>query len=191
MMPLLKHDGEIDYLEHFMAPGEADQHFHLLLNSLDWQEEWLRIAGKSVQVPRLVSWYGDAGKTYRYAGVQHEPQEWTPALASLRASLEAVCGRPFNSVLGNLYRTGQDAMGWHADDEPELGHEPYIASLSLGAERTFEIRHNNTRKTQRMPLAHGSLLLMHGSFQTHWKHRIPRQPGCNLPRINLTFRYLV
>jgi alkylated DNA repair dioxygenase AlkB len=113
---------------------------------------------------------------------------WTDTLWALKERVEAQSGRRFNSVLGNLYRNGNDAMGWHADNEPELGPEPCIASLSFGAERRFELRHNQTRRLLSLPLNHGSLLLMGGHLQRHWRHRIPRMPGLQDPRVNLTFR---
>lgn len=190
-MHLLNQDGIIDYVEVFLAPDAADCLLPILVNTLSWREETIRIAGRAVRVPRRVAWHGDPGAVYRYSGVTHEPEPWTPALLELRERLEAWCQRPFNSVLGNLYRDGQDAMGWHADNEPELGPAPHIASLSLGAERRFEIRHNRSRETLSMPLAHGSLLIMGGTFQAHWKHRLARQPGIAKPRANLTFRNII
>ena len=188
---LLNRDGEIDYMAAFLEPDEADRLLLNLMNTLDWREETLRIAGKTISVPRRVAWHGDTGAVYRYSGTTHEPEPWTPALLELKTRLEACCHRPFNSMLGNLYRDGQDAMGWHADKEPELGPAPFIASLSLGAERRFEIRHNRSRETLGMPLAHGSLLTMGGAFQTRWKHRVPRQPSVTGVRINLSFRNII
>ena len=184
-------DGELAFVENFIAPPEADAFFCGLRESLDWREEHILIAGRTVKVPRLVCWYGDPGAQYRYSGVDHRPLPWTELLLSLKARVEAHCGRPFNSVLANLYRDGADAMGWHADREKELGPEPYIASLSFGAERRFDLRHNRTRKVLSLPLTHGSLLLMGGSLQHRWRHRVPRMPGVNGPRINLTFRAVV
>jgi len=138
----------------------------------------------------LVAWHGDPEAAYRYSGVTHAPCPWTPALRDIQTRLESYCGVRFNSVLGNLYRNGNDAMGWHADNERELGPEPFIASVSLGAERRFEMRHNQSRDILRLPLAHGSLLTMGGAFQAHWRHRIPRQPAILGPRINLTLRII-
>ena len=185
---LLDRDGVLDYAEAFLDSAEADQVFGILRDTLDWHEDLIRIGSRVITAPRRVVWHGDPGAVYRYSGTVHEPLPWTPVLLTLRARVESLCGQAFNSVLGNLYRDGGDAMGWHADNERELGPAPCIASLSLGAERRFEIRHNRTREALGMPLAHGSLLLMHGPFQAHWKHRIPRQPGLAAPRINLTFR---
>lgn len=188
---MLNQDGEIDYLAEWVDPGTADAWFLALQNELTWRDEWLRIAGRVITAPRRVAWHGDPGAAYRYSGVTHEPCPWTPALRDIQARLESHCGVRFNSVLGNLYRNGGDAMGWHADNERELGPDPFIASVSLGAERLFEIRHNRSRDILRLPLAHGSLLTMGGSFQAHWRHRVPRQPAIEGPRINLTFRSII
>jgi alkylated DNA repair dioxygenase AlkB len=188
---LLNRDGELDLIEGFLPPGEADGFLARLREELAWREEHILIAGRPIRVPRLVCWYGAAGARYRYSGVMHEPLPWTDTLSVLKARVEQACGRRFNSVLGNLYRDGDDSLGWHADKERELGPEPYIASLSFGAERRFELRHNKTRETLALPLSHGSLLLMGGSLQRHWRHRVPKMPGVRLPRINLTFRTIV
>ncbi len=189
-MPLLNRNGEIDYHEAFLGTDEADRLFFSLQAAMDWHEESIRVAGHSIRVPRRVAWHGDPDAVYHYSGVRHEPRPWTPGLLALKSRLEAFCGQRFNSVLGNRYADGQDAMGWHADNEPELGPEPFIASLSLGAERRFDIRHNTTREVLHLPLTHGSLLTMGGSFQSHWQHRIPKAPGLTAPRINLTFRLI-
>jgi alkylated DNA repair dioxygenase AlkB len=188
---LLNRDGIIDFCEDFIDPTEAEQWLRVLSNTLDWREEFLSIAGRTIPVPRLVAWHGDPGASYSYSGLRHDPVPWTPALLELRQRVETACGHGFNSVLGNLYRHGQDAVSWHADDEPELGFEPVIASLSLGAERRFEVRHNRMRDILKLPLNSGSLLLMRGAFQHHWQHRIPRQAGITAPRINLTFRFIL
>jgi alkylated DNA repair dioxygenase AlkB len=188
MAKLLNLDGELDFIEDFIPDREADAFLVRLQEDLAWQEENIIIAGRKIQVPRLVCWYGDPGARYRYSGVDHPPSIWTETLRALKERVEAKSGRRFNSVLGNLYRNGNDAMGWHADNEPELGPEPFIASLSFGAERRFELRHDKTRHNLSLTLSHGSLLLMGGRLQRHWRHRIPRMPGMQDPRINLTFR---
>jgi len=187
-MPLLTRDGKIDFCDDFLDPVEAEEYLHVLSRTLDWREEFLRIAGRTIPAPRRVAWHGDPGARYSYSGLRHDPVPWTSELLELRQRVEIACGHAFNSVLGNLYRNGQDAVSWHADDEPELGFEPVIASLSLGAERRFEVRHNRSREILRLPLNAGSLLIMRGAFQHHWQHRIPRQAGITAPRINLTFR---
>lgn len=189
-MHVLNREGEIDFHEDYLGTEEADRLFLAMEATMDWHEEFIRMAGRSVRVPRRVAWHGDSGAVYHYSGVRHEPRPWTPDLLALKTRLEAFCGHRFNSVLGNRYADGQDAMGWHADNEPELGSEPFIASLSLGAERRFDIRHNTRREVLHLPLAHGSLLTMSGSFQSHWQHRIPKQTTITAPRINLTFRMI-
>lgn len=189
-MRLLNRDGEIDFYEDFLTENEANRLIHRMETSIDWQEEHLRMGGRTIRVPRQVAWHGDAGAVYQYSGVRHEPQPWTPELLALRTRLEDFCGHRFNSVLGNRYADGQDGMGWHADNEQELGHEPFIASLSLGAERRFDIRHNATREILHLSLGPGSLLTMGGVFQSHWQHRIAKAAGITRPRINLTFRLI-
>ena len=188
---IIDSDGDLDFSEHFIPREEADDFFSALREELAFEEEFIRIAGREVRVPRLVCWYGDPGARYRYSGTAHEPLPWTATLRELKRRVEAHCGRRFNSVLGNLYRDGGDAMGWHADKERELGPEPYIASLSFGAERQFQIRHNKNRRVFVLALPHGSLLAMGGRLQHHWRHRIPKEPGVTAPRINLTFRTIL
>jgi alkylated DNA repair dioxygenase AlkB len=183
-------DGELRLVEGFLSASKAATRFQSLQSELDWQEEALVIAGRQVMVPRLVCWYGDPGARYRYSGVSHEPAPWTPALAQLREEVEQRSGSRFNSVLGNLYRTGQDSMGWHADKEKELGPDPVIASLSLGATRRFLLRHNRTREQIELSLTDGSLLIMGGRLQHAWRHCVPKAPRGAEARINLTFRLI-
>jgi len=187
-MRVLNREGEIDYHEDFLGAAEASSLFYALEVAMDWHDEFIRIAGRPIRVPRAVAWHGDDDAIYRYSGVRHEPRPWTTDLLAIKSRLETFCKQRFNSVLGNRYADGQDGMGWHADDERELGAEPFIASLSLGAERRFDIRHNASREILHLTLAHGSLLTMSGSFQSHWQHRIPKQTAIAMPRINLTFR---
>lgn len=181
-------DGELQLITDFLPPLEAAELCAQLPRELSFGEEILTIAGRKVAAPRLVCWYGDPDAVYRYSGITHRPLPWTARLSRLRQRLESHCGRPFNSVLCNLYRDGNDSMGWHADREPELGPEPFIASLSLGATRSFELRHCHSPLRLRLELSSGSLLLMGGALQHHWRHRIPKQPDRPGVRINLTFR---
>ena len=183
-------DAEWLLIEGFLTAPEAATLFQSLRSELDWQEEALVIAGRQVMVPRLVCWYGDPGARYRYSGVSHEPLPWTPALTRLRTAVEQRSGSRFNSVLGNLYRSGQDSMGWHADKEKELGPNPVIASLSLGATRRFLLRHNRTREQIELGLTDGSLLIMGGRLQHDWRHCVPKAPRGAEARINLTFRLI-
>ncbi len=181
-------DGELHYYPEFLATENADKVFHQLAGQLDWKEEQLRMMGKQITAPRLVCWYGDPEAVYRYSGVDHQPLPWDPVLLQLRQKIFQLSGFEFNCVLGNLYRNGQDSMGWHADKEKQLGNNPVIASLSLGAERLFKLRHNRNKQNLDMNLEHGSLLIMAGSLQHHWRHCLPKTRCAVKPRINLTFR---
>lgn len=185
---LLVRDGELHYLPGFLQASEQAEWFQRLSAGLDWQEEEIVIAGKRLKVPRRVCWYGTPEAIYRYSGVSHQPLPWSDDLLVLKQRIEAACGRHFNSVLANLYRDGNDSIGWHADKERELGENPFIASLSLGEERLFRLRHIRTGDTVNLPLAGGSLLLMGGSLQHHWRHCIPKTRAAKSARINLTFR---
>lgn len=174
------------------AFGEAAaEWFTRLQEDVAWQAEWIRMFGKVHEVPRRVAWHGDADAAYRYAGVSHAPQPWIPVLQGIRERTEAVAGEAFNSVLLNRYRTGRDHMGWHRDNEPELGPAPTIASVSLGAERRFDLRHTVTKERISCSLPSGSLLIMDGPLQLHWKHRMPPVPRLEAERINLTFRRIL
>lgn len=190
-MPVVGEDGWVRLWPDFLSPAEADECCEALLRELAWRCEHIRMGARTVQVPRLVCWYGDAGAVYRYSGVDHRPQPWTPRLAMLRRRVESGCGLRFNGVLGNLYRDGRDHLGWHADDEPELGPEPAIASLSLGATRRFRLRHTATGQTRSLDLPSGSLLLMGGVLQRHWKHCLCRTARPVAARINLSFRHVI
>ncbi len=150
--------------------------------------ETIRLFGRPVTVPRLVSWHGDPGTAYVYSGTRHEPLPWTPLLRDLCGRAARRAGTAFNSVLANLYRDGADAMGWHSDDEPELGPDPVIASLSLGAARRFRLKPRRGGEPRELLLTDGSLLVMGPGVQAGWRHCIPRQTGVREPRINLTFR---
>ncbi|WOJ95208.1 alpha-ketoglutarate-dependent dioxygenase AlkB [Congregibacter variabilis] len=166
--------------------------FDELHSGLDWRQEPITLFGKRYMQPRLLAWYADAGLSYRYSGIQHQPLAWTPGLAALRERIEMLTGASFNSVLANQYRDHRDSMGLHADDEPELGQRPVIASLSLGEERVFRLKHRTRRdiKPLRLALSSGTLLIMRGDTQKNWRHEVPKQTKTCGPRINLTFRYV-
>ena len=192
MNPFDLPDAELRYQPQFFSPEEADNFYDQLLTSLAWEQKPIRIFGKELMQPRLVAWYGDSGISYSYSGIRLEALPWDPILWKIKEQVEASVGTAFNSVLCNLYRDGKDSMGWHADDEPELGPEPCIASVSLGAERYFHLKHksNKALPTTKILLEHGSLLLMHGPTQTHYKHQLPKTRKVQSPRINLTFRQI-
>ena len=184
-------DGELYLIKQFYSLLESDLLFTALETGLAWQEETLFIFGKRVKVPRLMCWYGDQDAIYQYSGVKHQPKPWPAVLQSVRETVEQQCQWSFNSVLANLYRNGQDSMGCHADDEKELGHNPLIASLSLGDERLFKLHHKKTKETVNITLGHGDLLIMAGTLQHHWMHSIPKTKKVKTPRINLTFRKIL
>jgi alkylated DNA repair dioxygenase AlkB len=181
-------DGELRWWPEAFPAADAARLFALLRATLPWQQERLTIFGREHPVPRLVAWHGDPGARYRYSGVLHEPAAWTDTLLEIRARVEALSGHRYNSVLANLYRDGRDGMGWHADDEPELGRNPVIASVSLGATRRFRLRHRGSGETRALDLTDGSLLVMAGPLQHHWQHSLAKTARAVGPRINLTFR---
>ncbi|MDO9169741.1 MAG: alpha-ketoglutarate-dependent dioxygenase AlkB [Methylobacter sp.] len=183
-------DGELYLIKQFYSLPEADLLFAKLHADLAWQEEAIFIYGKWVKVPRLICWYGDPGAWYSYSGVNHQPMPWTPALQAIREKLEQQCHCTFNSVLANLYRDGKDSMGCHADDEKQLGKNPVIASLSLGDQRLFKLRHKKSQEKLDIVLGHGDLLVMSGTLQHHWMHTLPKTKKMKMPRINLTFRQI-
>ena len=174
-------------------PIPADELLGCLEKSIDWQRKTITLWGKTYEQPRLIAWHGDAGARYRYSGTSLDPQPWTALLASLRDTVGALAGASFNSVLLNRYRDGRDSMGMHSDDETELGDEPVIASLSLGAVRplVMRCRRDRSRPRVRLPLASGSLLIMRGATQRNWKHGIAKTRRACGSRINLTFRQLI
>ncbi len=176
-----------------IAPARATALFDALFAEITWQVQHLRLFGRTIESPRRACWIGDADAVYTYSRTRFEPQPWTPTTAILRDELAACTGVRFNSVLANLYRDGHDAMGWHSDDEPELGPEPLIASLSFGATRRFRLRHRHDRDAPALTLdlGHGSLLLMAGTTQRNYRHALPRSTRVTGARINLTFRRIV
>ena len=178
----------------FLEPVEATSLFAELQGpgSIAWRQEQIRLYGRTVAVPRLTAWYGEPGAAYSYSGLAMQPEPWSRVLLELRNRVADLAGAHFNSVLLNLYRDGADSVSWHSDDEPELGRDPVIASVSLGATRRFELRHRARRAREipvaRLALTAGSLLVMGGETQHHWQHRIPKTRKPCGPRINLTFR---
>jgi alkylated DNA repair dioxygenase AlkB len=168
--------------------AQADAWFAALRGSIGWEQEEILIFGARRRVPRLVAWHGDPGATYAYSGTPHEPRPWTPPLLEIRKAVETLSGFRYNSVLLNLYRDGNDGMGWHADDEAQLGPNPAIASVSFGETRTFKLRHRRRQGVTAIDLPHGSLLLMAGATQHHYVHAVPKTTRVLRERINLTFR---
>jgi alkylated DNA repair dioxygenase AlkB len=185
-------DAEIIYFPHFFNTEEADRLFSELKNNSAWQQDEIRVFGKIHPQPRLTALYGEQGKPYSYANITMQPLQWTPVLQKIKESVEHTCQTKFTSVLLNYYRDGKDSNGWHADNEKELGTNPVIASISLGAERVFQLKHNADKECKKnIVLEHGSLLLMKGTTQQFWKHQIPKTTKPIGPRINLTFRVII
>ena len=192
------HKLSIFYDPHFLSDTDADVSFGLLENDPCLQQEQIRMVGKWINEPRLTAWYGDPDKSYKYSGKTMVPKPWSPILLTLKQNIEQTVNKlgsdiEFNSVLINKYRNGLDSQGWHSDDEKELGLDPVIASLSLGAERTFQARLKEEHaKKISLSLIHGSLLVMSGRTQSLSQHRVPKiKPNEALLtpcRINLTFR---
>ena len=186
-------DGELVYDAGFLSPDEADGLLALSRQAIAWRRPVVRVCGREVRSPRLAAWYGDADARYTYSGLANTPLPWLPALAELRTRVESCTRERFNGVLANLYRDGGDSVGWHSDDEPELGPEPVIASVSLGARRRFVLRHKKRGRVRPLELwlDHGSLLVMRGQTQQHWRHALPKTRRPLGSRVNLTFRRIV
>lgn len=184
-------DAELSYRPDWLPARQADALFDALLARVPWEIHRIRMFAREVDSPRLSCWMGDSTAVYRYSGVSRAPQPWLPELESMRERLREETGTDFNSVLLNRYRDGRDAMGWHSDDEAELGPQPVIASLSLGAPRRFVLKHRRDPTCRlALELAHGSLLLMAGATQRHYRHALPRTAKPVGERINLTFRLI-
>lgn len=183
-------DGDVALYPSLIHADSASALFDTLEKEIAWEQREIQVYGKRYLQPRLLAWYGDEGIRYRYSGDTLIARPWNQTLKQLKAACETVTQTAFNSVLLNLYRDGQDAMGWHADNEPELGSEPVIASVSLGCPRRFDLKHRTTGQRRDVILPHGSLLVMAGHTQRHWVHQIARSAKVHAPRINLTFRWI-
>ena len=182
----------------WLSPHEADALLADLLATVPWETHYIKLFGREVASPRLSCWIGDPGTGYTYSRTRFEPRPWPKSLAALRRRMEVDCDASFNSVLANLYRDGGDSMGWHSDDEPELGVQPVIASLSLGVTRSFRLRRKLSRGVRAqtgdmlsLPLSHGSLLRMAGDTQKLYRHEVPKTRAVTAARINLTFRRVI
>lgn len=185
-------DGQCRLIQQFLSIQQADRLLESLIEQTPWHQPQITLFGKKVHSPRLAAWYGDPEATYVYSGLVNTPLPWTAALTEIKTRIEQHCSEKFNSVLLNLYRDGNDAMGWHADDETALGPAPVIASLSLGTSRRFLLKHKTKKGTPStiVNLEHGALLIMSGQTQRHWKHSVSRTRRSVSSRVNLTFRYI-
>lgn len=182
---------DLHYVQDWLPPMQAEQLYAQLHKALPWAVHQVRIAGRDLPTPRLCCWIGDDNAVYGYSGKRHAPYPWIESLQHLRERLQLELNTEFNSVLANLYRDGNDTVGWHSDNEHELGVQPVIASLSLGAARVFAIKQKQPPRTRYdLTLENGSLLVMQGSLQRDYVHSIPRRKGIHDGRINLTFRFV-
>lgn len=179
--------GCVEYCPDFLGKEESCHLLDRLWSELEWSQTEITLFGRSVMQPRLVAWYGDPGARYSYSGIALDPIPWHPSLLEIKHRIEAFTGQHFNSVLANAYRDGRDSMGWHSDDENELGPEPFIASLSLGEERRFLLREKG-KKSVGLSLGSGSLLLMKNDCQQRFQHSLPKTRRKIGLRVNLTFR---
>lgn len=184
-------NAEIEYYPSIIDEEKKELIFQKLMTEVPWQQDEIIVYGKNHQQPRLTALYGNEGKPYAYSNIIMHPHPWNSLLTYIKEMVEEVCEETFTTVLLNLYRDGKDSNGWHSDNEKELGRNPIIASLSLGAERIFHLKHNtNNDLRQRILLENGSLLIMKGETQHFWKHQIPKTEKEIEPRINLTFRII-
>jgi alkylated DNA repair dioxygenase AlkB len=184
-------NGTLIYYESFLSQVEADLLFKYFKETLPFHQGTITLFGKTHAIPRLEAFFATENRTYTYSGKTLQTHPFTTELLALKSKIEAISLEKFNCVLVNLYRNGQDSNGWHADNEPELGKNPVIASVSLGATRRFDLRHNLTNEKISFDLTNGSLLLMKAEMQHFWKHQIAKTKKVNEGRINLTFRMLI
>lgn len=188
---VLPHDGSTVYYGKILNDVESKKYFDLLIKNGDWKNDEAVIFGKHFITKRKVAWYGNEEYSYTYSNTQHDALLWTPELLELKMITEAHTGYVFNSCLLNLYHDGDEGMGWHSDDEKSLAKDSAIASISLGAERKFMLRHKKTKETISLTLEDGSLLLMKENTQANWLHSVPKTKKVKSPRINLTFRSML
>lgn len=182
-------DAELLYQPDFLDLQEAEAFFSYLREEVPWQQDDIRIFGKTYAQPRLTALFGLEGKPYTYSGITMHPHPFSERLNRLKAAVEKQAGVAFTSCLLNLYRDGNDSNGWHADNEKELGQNPVIASVSLGETRKFKMKHRRDKTLKYdLELVAGSLLIMKGSTQHHWLHQVPKTKKAVGERINLTFR---
>lgn len=187
----LPKDGEVNYYGKIFSPDEANHYLNTLLNTIEWRNDEVIIFGKKIITKRKVAWYGEKPFEYTYSKVTKNALPWTDALLQLKSVIEKESGETFNSCLLNLYHSGEEGMTWHSDGEKDLKKNGAIGSLSIGAERKFSFKHKETKETVSIILEHGSLLVMKGTTQTHWLHRLPPTKRISTPRVNLTFRTII
>jgi alkylated DNA repair dioxygenase AlkB len=190
--PLPMPDADVLFYPTFFERLESDRIFEELLEDIRWRQDTIKYYGKEIDLPRLTAWYGDKGTDYTYSHIAMQSEAWTPALLNIKSRIENATDARFNSVLLNLYRTGKDGVSWHQDNEPELGKDPVIASVSFGEVRRFQFRHKFNKELSKfdIDLTPGSLIIIKGTTQQFWQHQIPKTSRSVKPRINLTFRLI-
>lgn len=186
---IIQEDGIVRYVPDFISRADSDQLLAQSLDGISWVQDHIKLFGKSVAVPRLSAWFSIIDATYKYSGLVHHPQQVPDFVSTVLHQVVLKTGIDFNSILVSLYLDGSHSMGWHADDEPELGSEVTIASLSVGAQRVFRFRHrHNKGLSVSLPVAHGSLLMMYPPLQKFWQHELPKRKNVSTPRVNFSFR---
>jgi len=184
-------NAELYYRPSFFGIEESTRLFKILLEKINWQHDVIKMYGREIPLPRLSAWYGDISKPYSYSGIILQPLPWTDELLFIKNRIELIAKVKFTSVLLNRYRDGQDYVGWHADDEKELGQNPVIGSVNFGATRRFQLRRKDNKNDKfEVALKHGTFLLMRGTTQHYWQHQVPKTTQRIGERINLTFRVI-
>lgn len=188
---ILPFDGEVNYYGPILSIEKAQHYYQKLLENIAWENDKAKMFGKVIITKRKVAWYGENEFKYRYSNTTKVAQPWTKELLELKTLIEEKSGETYNSCLLNLYHSGVEGMAWHSDGEKDLKKDGAIGSMSLGAERKFAFKHKESKQTVSLILEKGSLLVMKGSTQTHWLHRLPPTKKVKHPRVNLTFRTIV
>lgn len=184
-------ENQILFYPNFLNKDESDFYFETFLKEIEWKHEEIKLFGKKIFQPRLTAFYGDDDISYAYSGIKMDANSWSTDLNKLKNKINGQLNQSFNSCLMNLYRNEKDSMGWHQDNEKELGEKPFIASLSLGETRKFQLKKINTKEKIELNLNHGSLLIMKNELQKNWKHQIPKEKTLKDIRINITFRKIL
>lgn len=179
------------FIENFYDSPRSEVLHSYLLKELPWKSGEIKLFGKVYPIPRKEVYFSDNELSYSYSGKELIIDVWDKNVLGIKSGVEALLNVKFNACLANLYCNGQDSNGWHADNEKELGRNPIIASVSFGATRRFDLKHQSTKEKLSFQLASGSLLVMGGEMQHFWKHQIPKQKNINDPRVNLTFRQVL
>jgi len=188
---LLPYDGIVNYHGQIFTASEIEDFFNLLSTGINWEHDEVMMFGKKIITKRKVAWYGEKPFDYTYSHVKKTALYWNDTLKAIKDKVEKASGETYNSCLLNLYHNGEEGMGWHTDNEKELKKEGAIASVSFGAVRKFAFKHKKTQEKVELTLDNGSLLVMKGTTQSHWLHRLPPSKKITTPRINLTFRTII